>query len=176
MSAKISRLRKRYKPKVVKLLFVAESPPESTDKEVRFFYNPRQEQWDYMYRAVMEGVFPDFKYSRGEKDKWLRKFKQHGYYMIDATDNPVNRLSAKKRRRMLDDAMEKKLAKITKLVSPNTPIVLVKKNVFAAFAAPLRHAGYKVAHKSFLPFPAYGHQKRFIKACRKCLSKHQPVH
>ncbi|MGA7951384.1 MAG: hypothetical protein WCA45_14665 [Thiobacillaceae bacterium] len=101
MNTTISRLRQRYKPKTIKVLFVAESPPaesppKSLDEEVRFFYNPRQERWDHMYRSVMKAVFPDFEYRFGEKDKWLRRFSDDGYYMIDATDSPVNRLSSSK--------------------------------------------------------------------------------
>ena len=170
MSTTISKLRKRYKPKTVKVLFVAESPPISDDDEVRFFYNPKQERWDYMYRAVMEAVFSDFQYCSGEKDKWLRKFQKHGYYMIDATDKPVNRYSAAERRQILKDSVKSKLREISKLVTKKTPIVLIKKNVFEAFNEPLRN-GYNVIHKEFLPVPSHGHQARFIKACRNCLDK-----
>jgi hypothetical protein len=89
--------------------------------------------------------------------------------MIDATDTPINRRSASERRRLLNDAVESKLREIAKLVSLDTPIVLVKKNVFLAFNAPLRNAGHNVIHGSFLPFPSHGHQARFIAACGHCL-------
>jgi hypothetical protein len=55
---------------------------------VRFFYNPDQELWDHVYRAVMKVVFPEFEHRHGEKDLWLRKFKELGFYLIDATDPP----------------------------------------------------------------------------------------
>jgi hypothetical protein len=171
MSTRISRLRKKYKPKTkkVKVLFVAESPPVSDDDKVRFFYNPEQERWDYMYRAVMEAVFSDFQYCPREKDKWLRKFQKHGYYMIDATDKPVNRLLAAERRQILKDSVKSKLREISKLATKKTPIVLIKKNVFEAFNEPLCKEDYKVIHEEFLPFPSHGHQARFIKACRIAL-------
>jgi len=169
---RISRLRRRYKPGRIKVLFVAESLPESSDAEVRFFYNPEQERGDHLYRAVMKVVFPEeFKYRRGEKDKWLRKFKGHCYYLIDATDRPVNRLSSAERRRALDAALEPKLSEINLLVSPSTPIVLVKKNVFEAFYWRLRNAGYYVVNEAFLPFPSHGHQNEFVRECRDCLCK-----
>jgi hypothetical protein len=169
MKHTVTKLRESYKPDTVKVLFIAESPPESDDDEVRFFYNPRQERWDYMYRAVMKVVFPHFEYCPGEKDNWLRKFKASCYYMIDATDTPINHRSASERRRALNDAVESKLREIRKLVSLETPVVLVKKNVFLAFKARLRKAGYNVTHDSFLPFPSHGHQARFIAACSDCL-------
>lgn len=174
MSTVISRLRKRYKPVAVKLLFVAESPPESTiDEEVRFFYNPHVERWDHMYRAVMKAVFADFEYRLGEKGTWLRLFREQGYYMIDAVDSPVNRCSPSERRLRIEAAREKKLREIAKLISPTTPIILIKKNVFSAFHGPLREAGYNVIHESFLPFPSHSHQTRFVTACRDCLRKQQ---
>jgi hypothetical protein len=173
MTANIARLREHYKPDRVRVLFVAESPPESTDDEVRFFYNPRQERWDHMYRSVMKAVFPDFAYRKGEKDKWLREFKKHGYYMIDATDQPLNRLSPARRREKLNAAVNGKLHEIAELVSPSTPILLVKKNVFSAFDDRLRRAGYNVIHKKFLPFPSHGHQVEFVEACRNSLRRYR---
>lgn len=150
---------------------MAESPPESSDGELRFFYNPEQERWDHMYRAVMSAVFPDFEYRPKEKDDWLRRFQERGYYLVDATDRPVNRLSSAERRSELKATVEAKLAEIKMLVTPDTPIILVKKNVFSAFNLRLRNAGYNVIHESFLPFPSHGHQARFVEACRNCLRK-----
>jgi len=167
----ISLLRNHYKPKTVKVLFVAESPPESIDKEVRFFYNPRQERWDHMYRSVMEAVFPDYEYHRGEKDIWLNKFKEYGYFLVDATDRPVNHLLPRDRRIELNAAVKGKISEIKTLVSKSKPIILVKKNVFLAFNRPLRDAGYNVIHETFLPFPSHGHQARFIEECGNCLRK-----
>ncbi|HEX5273233.1 MAG TPA: hypothetical protein VFW33_22205 [Gemmataceae bacterium] len=171
MNTTISRLREYYRPERVTVLFVAESPPEQKDDEVRFFYNPEEERWDHLYRAVLKAVFPEeFEYRPREKEKWLREFQGHGYYLIDATDRPVNRLSSAERRRVLNAAVGGKLAEIRMLVAPGTPIVLVKKNIFAAFNGPLRDAGYNVIHETFLPFPSHGHQARFVEACRQCLS------
>jgi hypothetical protein len=169
MSTTISRLRERYKPERIKVLFVAESPPKSSDDEERFFYNSRLERWDYMYRAVMQAVFPEFEYRRGEKERWLRKFQAQGYYLIDATDRKVNCDSPAVRREALTVAVKGKLSEIQMLVAPSTPIILIKKNVFKLFNRLLRDAGYNVIHKSFLPFPSHGHQARFVVECRDCL-------
>ena len=169
MSTRISRLRERYRPDRIQVLFVAESPPESNDDEVRFFYNARQERYDHMYRSIMKAVFPEFEYRPGEKEKWLRRFQETGYYMIDATDKPVNHLSTAERWIELNRSRGGKVAQITKLISPETPIVLVKKNIFELFNQPLRDAGYNVIHDSFLPFPSHGHQARFIDLCGKYL-------
>lgn len=169
MSTRISNLRERYRPDRIQVLFVAESPPASSDDEVPFFYNPRQERYDYMYRSVMKAVFSEFEYRSGEKETWLQRFQKAHYYMIDATERPVNRLSSAERRKELNRSLGGTVAHIKKLISPGTQIVLVKKNIFEIFNQPLRDAGCNVIHESFLPFPSHGHQARFIEALGKCL-------
>ena len=168
-----SQLRERYRPRRIRVLFVAESPPESKGNEFRFFYNPKQERRDYLFRSVMQAVFPDFEYRPGQKEKSLRRFQEAGYYLIDATDHPVNLRSDAERRRELDGAVEAKLTEIEMLVSPSTPIILVKKNVFKLFSPPLRRAGYNVVHNEFLPFPSHSHQNQFVEGCRGCLPRRQ---
>ena len=162
-------MRERYQPERIRLLFVAESPPAPTADEVRFFYNAELERWDHMYRAVMQAVFPSFEYRPGEKDKWLRRFKANGYYVIDAIDEPVNHLPRKHRDALLLAAVEPRVREIEKLVSRRTPIVLVKKNIFSLFKPRLCEEGFRVIHDAFLPFPSHGHQSEFIAGLRKCL-------
>lgn len=171
MSLSIKKLRENYKPRPVKVLIVAESPPNSKYKEIRFFYNPMQERWDHLFRSVMKAVFPDYKFRRGEKECWLQKFKSAGYYLIDATDQPINKLSRAQRCRIMDASLSDKLLEIKSLIKKKTPIILVKKDVFTLFNARLSGAGYNVIHDTFIPFPAYGHQVRFIKKCAQCLRR-----
>lgn len=87
-----SRLREGFRPERIRLLFVAESPLAPTGDELRFFYNPEQDRWDYLYSSVMLAIFADFEHRPGQKGKWLRKFQEDGYYLIDAIDHPVNKL------------------------------------------------------------------------------------
>lgn len=110
-------------------------------------------------------------FGNNSQHKWLRTFQEHGYYLIDATDRPVNRLSPAELRSELKAALEGKLSEIRMLAPPGTPIVLVKKNIVAVFNRPLRAAGYNVIHESYLPFPSHGHQARFVEACRNCLAR-----
>lgn len=171
MRKRISILREWYRPHKIQVLLVAESPPASSDEEVRFFYNPRQESHDYMYRSVMEAVFPDFIYREGEKESWLQRFRDAGYYMVDATDRPINHLSKAEKRDELNRSLEAALTQIKKLILPSTPIVLIKKNIFEIFNGPLRKAKFNVIHDSFLPFPSHGWQARFINECGACLRR-----
>jgi hypothetical protein len=167
----IHRLREMYRPAKIDLLFVAESPPYTKGKTLRFFYKPDEERWDHLYKSLMTAVFSEFEFARGEKDIWLRRFMQRGCFLTDATDEPINHIKGAARRRALDSAIPDALRRIGKLVSTRTPIVLIKKSVFQALNAPLRGAGHSVIHESFLPFPSHGHQARFIDACRSCLRR-----
>ena len=61
------RERYKYKPRKIKCLLIAESPPRSEDK--RFFYNPDQDRYDFLFKSVMEVIFPNFtnNYRKGQK-------------------------------------------------------------------------------------------------------------
>lgn len=174
----IQRLRKNYKPKNKKInyLIIAESPPACPvckDEEVRFFYNPKQEKWDFMFKSIMDGIFPKFKsvYRKGEKHKYLKKFEEAGFYMIDAIDTPINNLSERKRNEIIESESENKIKEIEGLISERTPIFLIKKNIWEIFYYRLKDRGYNVAHKEFLPFPSSGWQSKFKEKFKKFLGK-----
>lgn len=167
--AQIAQLRERYRPDPVQLLFVAESPPES--EEGRFFYNADLTRGDHLFRALMEVAFDDFDPHSASKGAWLERFRDAGCYLIDLTDEPVNRLPKEARRRALVAALPGTLTEIRALASPETPIVLVKKNVFELLHEPLRAAGLNVVHDQGLPFPANGWQPRFVTGARAALGR-----
>jgi len=102
---------------------------------LRFFYNPDNEKFDFMFRNIMEVVFPEFrdKYRKGMKHEYLERFCSQGFFMIDATDQPVNKLKGKARLEFIRKESERKLLEIQSLVSKMTPIFLITKNVFADY-------------------------------------------
>ncbi|MCL4536816.1 MAG: hypothetical protein M1610_04405 [Nitrospirae bacterium] len=159
----IKELREKYRPDKIQYLLIAESPPICENDQVRFFYNPDQEKWDFMFKSIMDCVFPDFKasYKRGDKHHYLQRFKNKGFYMIDATDIPINNLTEKKRSELIESESESKIKEIEKIISKDTPILLIKKNIFLIFYRKLNDLGYNVVHDEFLPFPSSGHQSKF---------------
>lgn len=142
---------------------IAESPPVSSDEELRFFYNPDQEKYDFLFKAIMEVIFHDFKssYRKGEKSIYLERFEDKGLYLIDATDRVINNLPPKKREQIILSQIEDTLREIGELISKETPIFLIKKDVFKIFYPRLKKLGYNIAHDDFLPFPSNGHQTKF---------------
>ena len=82
------RLRRRYRPARVRLLFIGESPPASG----RFFY--RRDSG--LYRAIRDAfrlIDPSI-----TDDTFLGIFQRSGCYLIDACAAPVDRLDANSRR------------------------------------------------------------------------------
>ena len=82
------RLRRRYRPARVRLLFIGESPPASG----RFFY--RQDSG--LYRAIRDAfrmIDPSI-----TDDTFLEIFQRSGCYLIDACAAPVDHLDANSRR------------------------------------------------------------------------------
>lgn len=88
MKASHERLRRRYQPAEIRLLFVGEAPPASG----RFFY--RQDSG--LYRAIRDAfcsVDP-----LATDDRFLRTFQKAGCYLIDACAEPVDHLDSRSRR------------------------------------------------------------------------------
>ncbi|HUI82491.1 MAG TPA: uracil-DNA glycosylase family protein [Bryobacteraceae bacterium] len=82
------RLRQRYRPSEVRLLFIGESPPASG----RFFY----QQDSGLYRAIRDAfreVDPGI-----TDERFLAVFQNNGCYLIDTCTAPVDHLDARSRR------------------------------------------------------------------------------
>lgn len=84
------RLRKRYRPDRVRILFVGEAPPASG----RFFYQADSG----LYRAVRDtfiSAFPNL-----QKAHFLESFKTLGCYLVDLCRRPVDRMDRNARQRV----------------------------------------------------------------------------
>lgn len=85
----------------------------------------------------MEVVFPDFKEKykkeKGLKYIYLQKFKEKGFYLIDAVDKPINHLDRKAKKQKIKENLENKIKEIEKLISKDTPIIIIIRRVFHIF-------------------------------------------
>ena len=119
------RLRRRYRPAGVRVLFVGEGPPASG----RFFYQADSG----LYRAVRDafaGVFP----VDGEQE-FLELFRSLGCYLVDLCGRPVDRLPGNERLKACLDG-EVRLAGILKRIRPEIVITVVR-----SIAANVRRCG-----------------------------------
>jgi len=109
------RLRRRYRPAEVRLLFIGESPPASG----RFFY-----QGDSgLYRAMRDAFLAaDPLLTR---DRFLAAFRESGCYLIDTCIDPVDHLDARSRRAACL-AAEPSLARQIRSLQPASIVTLLR--------------------------------------------------
>jgi hypothetical protein len=146
------RLRRTYRPRKVRILFVGESPPASG----RFFYQADSG----LYRATRQAflkAFPDL----CERD-FLKSFRNLGCYLVDLCERPVDRLQPKARRKFRLEG-EPHLTKIFRTLRPQIAIVMIRlisRNVQSSE----RRAKWSGRHIE-LPYPGRWtrHQAEFIR-------------
>lgn len=113
--AKRERLRRRYRPAHIRLLFVGESPPASG----RFFYCRNSG----LYRA-MRDAFRRIDSSVTDKT-FLDIFQNSGCFLIDACADPVDRLDPSSRRAKCLTS-EPALSRRIRRLDPGAVVILVK--------------------------------------------------
>lgn len=113
------RLRRRYRPARVRVLFGGEATPASG----RFFYRADSG----LYRAVRDifvTVFPDTGPQSGN-DEFLQRFQALGCYLVDLCESPVDRLLPSQRTKACHHG-EVGLARILKRLRPEMVVTVVR--------------------------------------------------
>lgn len=159
------KLRNKYTPKAIKLIFILESPPASD----KYFYDESGQITEPLFKAMMQLIHE----SVNSKKIGLEKFMNMGYFVVDATYRPVNKLSSSKRNQIINQDFDTLLADLKQIDCKN--LLLVKKNVCKLLAKKLADKGFNVLNfkNSQLinaPFPAYGWQKKFHKIASRLIS------
>ncbi|HVM34101.1 MAG TPA: winged helix-turn-helix domain-containing protein [Actinomycetota bacterium] len=153
---KRARAAARYRPERVRLLLIAEAPPDS---EERYFYLEGVRDKDSLFRYVAKGILgyvPD----RASKPTALSELKDRGVFLIDASEGPLGDRSL--------DADPIELILRCEALQPEH-IILIKVNVYDDLFAPLKAAGLPVVDVR-MPFPGSGQQKRFEAAFKEALA------
>src|SRR2546427_4925972 len=92
-TANFNRARRKYRPRKVRFLLIAESPPSSGG----FFYFPTTIGKDHLFRETMKALdlWPKSEPMRRGVDKrsMLRRFLSMGFYLLDTCGPPLDRLS-----------------------------------------------------------------------------------
>jgi hypothetical protein len=157
-------MRGRYEPANVKLLIVAESPPEGG----KYFYNPSGRKTEPLFAAIMEQLGLFF----ADKHDGLLNLQRSGWVLVDATYEPVNQHGSKPIRNQIIERDYPKLCEDLARLTPDrsAPVVLLKANVCELLEIRLMHDGFKVLNRGAkIPFPANGHQVRFREPFRVAL-------
>ncbi len=163
---------KKFKPDKIKILFIAESPPfKKEGEEPRYFYFENVKGKDFLFRSIMEVLFPkdyeDFKIN-GNKILLLNKFKESGFFLIDACDYPINQHND--RDSFINNDFHKLIHKIKTLIDEDTKILLIKKNIFELLFVKLKSRGFNVINNDHLDFPSCGNQLKFKEKLKQLLT------
>lgn len=161
-------LRKKYKPKKVKCIIIAESPPSSG----KYFYDNTGLTTEPLFAALMKII--KYKPLNKEKEYGLKKFQKKGFYLMDSTYRPIDKLLPKKRNIFIKQSLNlnKLLLDPKKIRAERIPILLIKKNVCQILNPYLAEKSFNVINNGVIvPFPAYGNQSRFHKIVLSLLRK-----
>jgi hypothetical protein len=127
IAAARERLRRRYRPARVRILFVGESPPASG----RFFYQADSG----LYRAVQQTFLAAFLGLSAAN--FLESFRKLDCYLVDLCGRPVDRLTARQRRLACSQG-ETRLGATIRRINPEVIVTVIRsiaKNVERARAS-----------------------------------------
>jgi hypothetical protein len=155
----IARL--KYKPSTIKVLLLAEAPPEAASK--RFFYFEDVSRGDTLFLETMKALYPEYclehgipntKKIRSNKRHLLTRFRNDGYYLEDSCSYPLPKgISPSQKVSILKMELPNLLTRLSVLITTATPIILISSPVFKANYKPLTSVGYSVINVAPIPFP-----------------------
>lgn len=155
----IDKARLKYKPETIKLLLIAEAPPDNIE---RFFYYEEVHERDYLFLGIVEAISIDVKTKYIESNRnpefkrlLLEWLKELGIYLIDLSDKPVNG-----DRDDLSKNLPSLIKKVKTLINDETVISLIKVNVYDIAYDSLKAKFSKVVNLR-IPFPSNGQQQKF---------------
>ena len=148
------KLRAKYTPDNIRVIFLLESPPASG----KYFYDPNGKTNELLFSAMMDHI----KFKPSDKESGLNKFKELGYVVVDSIYEPVNKIKDKKiRNKQIVMNIPNLINDLESLKSPRTKIVLIKRNINLIFNNVLDSIGYRVINLE-IPFPDVFHRKEFL--------------
>jgi len=145
-------LRRTYQPRRVKTLFVGESAPVGGN----FFYRGDSA----LFRYSCEGF-------DARPESFLDEFRDRGFWLVDLCGAPVNGLSRPERRSRRRQGVGP-LAEIIRGLRPEA-VVVVMKGILPDVHRALELADLGNLKPHALPFPAFGHQRKYVSGLRELL-------
>lgn len=165
----IDEAREAYRPKDVRILFIAEAPPCAKN---RFFYFPDVQTGDSLFLHVIREVFPEVKdfpvkKIRATKEELLIEFRSRGFFLEDSLENPIPKETRPQQKLQLIRGEQESLHKRIVQYRDKAKLVLLSSTVFKANYEYLKGLGYNILNKSAIPFPGSGQQTRFKEEIKK---------
>lgn len=175
----------RYKPATIRVLFIAEAPPAF--RVNRLFYFEDLSEGDTLFLEMMKtlyGLAVGFTQNgfspgssaagiRSRKSELLARFMREGYFLIDASEDPMpDRASSSQKMALLRASVPRLLFRLKEFgVQKSTPIVLIGGVTHSVCAQPLLNAGFNLINDAMIDHPARGGQIRFRQKLHCTLQK-----
>jgi hypothetical protein len=175
----------RYKPATVRVLFIAEAPPAFRFN--RLFYFEDLRDGDTLFLEMMKTLygsavgFTEKGFSSGSsaegirsrKSELLARFMREGYFLIDASEEPMpDQASSSQKLALLRASVPRLIVRLKEFaVDKNTPIVLIGGVTYSACAQSLMNLGFNVINEAMIDHPARGGQLRFRQKLRCTLQR-----
>lgn len=145
------RKRLAYRPPVVRVLLIGESPPANGT----FFYDG-----DSILACYTREAFDAAIGRTRSSDEFLAGFRDLGCYLLDLCPSPVNNLDSKPRAA----ARQVGIRHLTEALHGLRPelVLIVMKEIEPEVVQALDLAGLGDVRRHVLPFPAYGHDGEYV--------------
>lgn len=171
------KIRESFKPKFIKVLFIAESPPPDANiQSSRHFYRHEQvRKDDRLFVNTIKALYPESENLTEpeieiSKKDWLQKFANDGFYMIEALqESQKHKVTKAGRQDKISAALPDLLERVKKLATPKTKIILIKSNVFEIAAEPLKQAGFNILNMKLVDYPGHFNQVAYRKKVSELL-------
>jgi len=163
------QIRRQYRPKHIAVLLIAESPPPPADIQSsrQFYMTDRIRKDDRLFTNTIRALYPEAAETpepelEANKEAWLRRFQNDGWYMIEALeDSQEHEVTKKQRQERILGCVPRLLQRVKELAEPGTKIILIKSNVFEVAAEPLRQAGFTVLNTELVDYPGRFNQRAY---------------
>ena len=175
----------RYKPATIRVLFIAEAPPAFRFN--RLFYFEGLRDGDTLFLEMMKTLygsavgFTENGFSpgssaeeiRSNKSELLARFMREGYFLIDASEDPMpDRASSSQKLALLRASVPRLIVRLKEFaVDKSTPVVLIGGVTYSACAQSLMNLGFNVINEEMIDHPARGGQLRFRQKLRRTLQR-----
>ena len=168
----------RYRPDLIRVLFIAESPPKVKPGGRPSYFFFEDSASDLLFATVICAVY-GVKYTKdpARKADLLGRLRSDGYWLMDVAERPINDVPAKRRPAVLRDHVPSFLERLDGLkregvIDGTTGLALIKKDVWAVAVPILSAMGYRVLNREKpIGFPGYHRDRRTVKTIREALAR-----
>lgn len=163
-------------PKTIKVLFIAESPP-SFEGEIptKYFFMKETVGAEPLFSTIMLAVY-NIRYKRNPEYKLelLNRFRDDGYYLMDAVEYPIN-TNEYQIEHEIKINKSRFIERISELrhsgrITNNTKVILIKKSVYNVYKNLME---LNILNNDFIAFPFWCNNEKIANQIRSLLRNYK---